>query len=97
MFNFVVLKVKQYNMSTVEFNQMLVNNTEYLKPFAMTLTRDIEKAKDLLQETIYRALVNKEKYTAGTNITAWLYTIMRNIFINHYRRNANQNITHVRI
>jgi RNA polymerase sigma-70 factor (ECF subfamily) len=78
-------------MSTVEFNQMLVNNAEFLKPFAITLTRDSESAKDLFQETLYRALANKDKYSVGTNIKAWLYTIMRNIFINNYRRKVKQN------
>lgn len=78
-------------MSTVEFNQMLVSNTEFLKPFAFTLTRDNETAKDLLQETMFRALANKDKYNVGTNIKAWLYTIMRNIFINNYRRRVKQN------
>ncbi len=78
-------------MSTIEFNQMLLNNTEFLKPFAITLTRDNELAKDLFQETLFRALANKEKYNSGTNIKAWLYTIMRNIFINNYRRRAKQN------
>ena len=77
-------------MSTMEFNQMLLNNTEFLKPFAITLTRDNETAKDLIQETMYRALANREKYHVGTNIKAWLYTIMRNIFINNYRRKAKQ-------
>ena len=75
-------------MSSVEFNELLLNNTEFLKPFAVTLTRDNEVAKDLLQETMYRALANKEKYNVGTNIKAWLYTIMRNIFINNYRRKS---------
>jgi RNA polymerase sigma factor (sigma-70 family) len=79
-------------MSTVEFNQMLVSNVEFLKPFAITLTRDNELAKDLFQETLYRALANKDKYNVGTNIKAWLYTIMRNIFINNYRRKSKQNI-----
>jgi RNA polymerase sigma factor (sigma-70 family) len=78
-------------MSTVEFNQMLVNNAEFLKPFAITLTRDTEAAKDLFQETLYRALANRDKYNVGTNIKAWLYTIMRNIFINNYRRKVKQN------
>ncbi len=78
-------------MATIDFNQLLVNNTEFLKPFAITLTRDNEVAKDLLQETMYRALANKEKYNVGTNIKAWLYTIMRNIFINNYRRKSKQN------
>ncbi|MGG9960092.1 RNA polymerase sigma factor [Ferruginibacter sp. SUN106] len=78
-------------MSAIEFNQVVINNAEYLKPFAITLTRDNETAKDLLQETMFRALANREKYNAGTNIKAWLYTIMRNIFINDYRRKAKQN------
>ena len=77
-------------MSNIEFNQLLLGNAEYLKPFAVTLTRDSEAAKDLLQETLYRALANKEKYNVGTNIKAWLYTIMRNIFINDYRRRSKQ-------
>jgi RNA polymerase sigma-70 factor (ECF subfamily) len=78
-------------MSTKEFNQLLLQNTEFLKPFAVTLTKDQETAKDLLQETMFRALANHEKYSVGTNIKAWLYTIMRNIFINNYRRKAKQN------
>ena len=78
-------------MSTQEFNQMLLQNSEYLRPFAVTLTKDHESAKDLLQETMFRALSNKEKYSVGTNIKAWLYTIMRNIFINNYRRRSKQN------
>ncbi len=77
-------------MSSIEFNDMVVNNAEYLRPFAVTLTRDQETARDLLQETMFRALANKEKYNVGTNIKAWLYTIMRNIFINDYRRRAKQ-------
>lgn len=78
-------------MSTIEFNQLLLSNTEFLMPFAVTLTHDSETAKDLFQETLFRALANKEKYNVGTNIKAWLYTIMRNIFINNYRRKARQN------
>jgi RNA polymerase sigma-70 factor (ECF subfamily) len=78
-------------MATKEFNQLLLQNTDFLKPFAVTLTKDQETAKDLLQETMYRALANQEKYSVGTNIKAWLYTIMRNIFINNYRRKSKQN------
>ena len=77
-------------MSTLEFNQLLLSNSDFLRPFALTLTHDSEAAKDLIQETMYRALYNKEKYHIGTNIKAWLYTIMRNIFINNYRRKAKQ-------
>ena len=77
-------------MSTLDFDQILIKNTEFLRPFAFTLTRDQEAAKDLVQETLFRALANKEKYHIGTNIKAWMYTIMRNIFINNYRRKSKQ-------
>jgi RNA polymerase sigma-70 factor (ECF subfamily) len=78
-------------MSAIEFDKIVIKNTDYLRPFAFTLTKDMESAKDLIQETLYRALANREKYNAGTNIKAWMYTIMRNIFINNYRRSAKQN------
>jgi RNA polymerase sigma-70 factor (ECF subfamily) len=77
-------------MPSLEFNQLLVSNADFLKPFAINLTRDSETAKDLFQETLYKALANEEKYNVGTNIKAWLFTIMRNIFINDYRRKAKQ-------
>ena len=77
-------------MSRIEFNEMLLSNADFLKPFAINLTRDTEAANDLYQETLYKALANHDKYNAGTNIKAWLFTIMRNIFINNYRRKAKQ-------
>ena len=77
-------------MSTKEFESLLLNNVDFLKPFAFTLTRDNESAKDLTQETLYRALANKDKYNVGTNVKEWMYTIMRNIFINSYRRKSRQ-------
>ena len=78
-------------MSSQEFNSLVVTNAESLTPFAISLTRDHEAAKDLCQETLCRAFIYKEKYRTGTNIKAWLYTIMRNIFINNYRRKVKQN------
>jgi RNA polymerase sigma factor (sigma-70 family) len=72
------------------FNHLLVDNADFLKPFAVNLTKNTEAANDLYQETLYKALANSEKYNTGTNIKAWLFTIMRNIFINDYRRNAKR-------
>lgn len=76
----------------LHFDDMLVSNADFLKPFATKLTRDSDLAHDLFQETMFRALANKEKYNVGTNIKAWLYTIMRNIFINNYRRKAKHHL-----
>jgi RNA polymerase sigma-70 factor (ECF subfamily) len=77
-------------MASLEFDTLLLSNADFLKPFAVNLTKDTESAKDLFQETLYKALANQEKYNVGTNIKAWLFTIMRNIFINDYRRKAKQ-------
>ena len=77
-------------MSTIEFNQLLVSQSDRLKPYAINFTKDGEDAKDLLQETIYRALTYREKFNEGTNIQAWLFTIMRNTFINRYRRRTRE-------
>lgn len=77
-------------MAKTDFNDVLLENADFLKPFAINLTRDSEAANDLYQETLYKALANKEKYNVGTNIKAWLFTIMRNIFINDYRRKSKQ-------
>ena len=79
-------------MSTAEFTLLLTENADFLKPFAINLTKDHESAKDLFQETLYRALSNKDKYNVGTNIKAWLYTIMRNIIINDYRKRSKQQV-----
>ena len=78
-------------MSSTDFNNLVTRYSYALKPFALSLTRDMEEAKDLLQETIYRAISSQDKYTEGTNLKAWLYTIMKNIFINNYRRSMNRN------
>jgi RNA polymerase sigma factor (sigma-70 family) len=79
-------------VSIQEFNSLVLSNSESLKPFAITLTRDHEAAKDLCQDTMFKAFAYRENYKPGTNIKAWLYTIMRNIFINQYRRNARKKI-----
>ena len=79
-------------MSTQEFNTLVLNHAQGLQPFAITLTRDTDSARDLCQETLCKAFAHREKYQPGTNIKAWLFTIMRNIFINEYRRNARKKL-----
>lgn len=73
-------------MSPVEFNTLLTENVSFLKPFATTFTKDEELAKDLYQETLFRALNHQDKFQVNTNIRAWLFTIMRNLFINQHRK-----------
>ena len=59
--------------------------SRYLKP-ETCMTTDREEANDLLQETSLKALDNEDKYMPDTNFKGWMYTIMRNIFINNYRK-----------
>jgi RNA polymerase sigma-70 factor (ECF subfamily) len=79
-------------MSTIEFTQYLNQYDKALRPFAFNLTKNIADVEDLVQDTFYRAIINKDKFMEGTNIKAWLFTIMKNIFINNYRKNQKRNI-----
>ena len=73
-------------MLSLEFNEAIVKFSNSLKYFALNLTRNDEDAQDLLQETFLKAIQYREKFTDATNLKAWLYTIMKNTFINNYRR-----------
>ncbi len=74
-------------MSTKNFNEQFLSLRESLYNFAYKLSHNSEEAKDLYQETAYRAFSNVDKFIPGTNMKAWLSTIMKNSFINHYRKN----------
>ncbi len=78
-------------MSIIEFNKKIDNISQYLHFFALNLTKNSEDAKDFDQETTYRALVNKDKFAPDTNLKAGLFTIMKNIFINNYRKKVKAN------
>ena len=73
-------------MRTANFAQDLLSVQTELLNFAYKLTADREEANDLLQETSLKALDNEDKYTAETNFKGWIYTIMRNISTNNYRK-----------
>ncbi|KEO73749.1 RNA polymerase sigma factor [Anditalea andensis] len=73
-------------MTTLEFSYSLNKLSKSLKPFALKLTRDSDDANDLMQDTVVKAFSNKDKFTEGTNLKAWLYTIMKNTFITNYQK-----------
>ncbi|HNQ11817.1 MAG TPA: sigma-70 family RNA polymerase sigma factor [Bacteroidia bacterium] len=79
-------------MERVQIGKDINEHYKPLKGYALKLTRNSEDANDLVQETMYKAIANSEKFKKGTNLKGWLYTIMRNIFINNYRRMVNSNI-----
>ena len=61
-----------------------------LSRYAYSLTSNRDDAKDLVQETFFKAFNNQEKFNEHTNIKAWVYTIMKNTFINDYRRRTKR-------
>ncbi|MCB8965004.1 MAG: RNA polymerase sigma factor [Bacteroidales bacterium] len=80
-------------MSQHEFNTALMGLEPNLERFAYSLTANRDDAKDLLQETYLKALTYKDKFEDNTNIKAWTFTIMKNTFINNYRKSVKQNTT----
>ena len=80
-------------MTSIEFENQMVNLEGKLSRFAVSLTMDREQAKDLLQDTILKAFTNRKKFVDHSNLKAWTYTIMKNTFINNYRRSVRQQTT----
>ena len=75
-------------MEATTFQNRLMGLQANLLNFAYMLTSNRDDAYDLLQDTTLKALDNREKYVDNTNFKGWVFTIMRNIFINNYRRGA---------
>ena len=73
-------------MNSPQFQERLLDLQSNLLNFAYMLTSDREEAHDLLQDTTLKARDNEDKYIDNVNFKGWVFTIMRNIFINNYRR-----------
>ena len=80
-------------MTAIEFNYQLTSLSDSLERFAYSLTTNREDARDLLQETFVKAISYRDKYADDTNLKAWTFTIMKNTFINNYRRTVKANTT----
>lgn len=72
------------------FQTRLLGLQNNLLNFAYQLTSNREQAQDLLQDTTLKALDNEDKYVDNVNFKGWIFTIMRNIFINNYRQNVRK-------
>jgi RNA polymerase sigma factor (sigma-70 family) len=79
------------NQMFISFESQLNAESRSLRLLAMQLTRNSDDAKDLVQETLLKALRYKDKYNEGSNLRAWLFTILKNSFINQYRRMSKRN------
>lgn len=79
-------------MSTLEFTAQFSREEKVLFNFALNLTRDEDSARDLVQETAYKAFKYRDRYQPQTNLRAWLMTILRNSFINDYRKRRRRQV-----
>jgi RNA polymerase sigma-70 factor, ECF subfamily len=61
-----------------------------LRAFAISLSGNVDRADDLVQETLLRALANIDSFQRGTNMSAWLFTILRNLFRSEYRKRRRE-------
>jgi RNA polymerase sigma factor (sigma-70 family) len=80
-------------MTTLEFGYLLQQYEQKLKLYALKLTANLDDSQDLVQETMLKALKYKSKFSEGTNFSAWMHTIMKNTFINQYRRKKKRLVT----
>ena len=77
-------------MEKVDFTQGILAIQPDLHRFAYKLTADRESANDLVQDCLLQALDNQEKFTYSKNLKGWMYTLMRNIFVNNYPRTVRE-------
>lgn len=73
-------------MCVADFAHKLAGMRGTLQSFTRNFTIDKEESSDLVQDTILKALTYRDKYREDTNFNGWLFTIMRNTFINNYRK-----------
>lgn len=73
-------------MESQQFVQALADLQPTLRQFTYRFTRNAEESMDLVQDTLLKALLYKDKFREETNLKGWLFTIMRNTFINNYRK-----------
>src|SRR5690606_7287792 len=81
----------QSSMNKLEFNTLVIQQADSLKTYARNFTRDQDDANDLVQDTLLKAVTYFKNFKDGTNLKGWLYTIMKNTFINNYRRVVKTN------
>jgi RNA polymerase sigma-70 factor, ECF subfamily len=78
-------------MTSNEFSSSIIGLKGNLQKYAMSLTLDRDNALDLVQDTFLKAIQNQDKFIDETNLKAWVFTIMKNTFINNYRRKMREN------
>jgi RNA polymerase sigma-70 factor (ECF subfamily) len=77
-------------MTTIDPRDEIINHLPSLRAFAISLTRNGSVADDIVQDTIVKAWTNIDKFTPGTNMRAWLFTILRNTYYSMHRKRARE-------
>jgi RNA polymerase sigma-70 factor (ECF subfamily) len=78
-------------MTDIEFNDSILKLNPLLERFALSLTQNKEDANDIVQETYLKALSNQKQFQDDTNLKAWIFSILKNTFINKCRREKKLN------
>jgi len=73
-------------MEAIEFTTQIASLRSTLRTFSRKFTNDKEESQDLVQDTMLKALTYRDKFREDTNLKGWLFTIMRNTYINNYRK-----------
>jgi RNA polymerase sigma-70 factor (ECF subfamily) len=81
---------KSLEKKYIEFNNEVIPHLSSLKSFALKMTNDPDESEDLVQDTLLKAFRFFDKFEKGTNAKAWLFQIMKNSFINNYRKTTRE-------
>ncbi|MBL7846821.1 MAG: RNA polymerase sigma factor [Cyclobacteriaceae bacterium] len=81
-------------MTQADFTAEIARLRPTLKSFTHRFTFDREESQDLIQDTLLRALTYRDKFRKDTNLKGWLFTIMRNTYINNYRKAQREKTSH---
>ncbi|MCW5910677.1 MAG: RNA polymerase sigma factor [Cyclobacteriaceae bacterium] len=81
-------------MTAIEFSKQVAMLRPTLRMFTRRFTTDRDESLDLVQDTILKALTYRDKFREATNLRGWLFTIMRNTYINSYRKNQRAKTAH---
>jgi RNA polymerase sigma factor (sigma-70 family) len=81
-------------MKAADITHEIISLRPMLKGLTLRFTRDHDECMDLVQDTMLKALMYKDKFRTDTNLQGWLFTIMRNTFINNYRKAQRMRINH---
>ena len=82
--------MNEASISSTEFGEALLTQVPGMRAFAMSLCGNIDRADDLVQDALVRAWAARDSFAAGTNMRAWLFTILRNSYFGELRKRRRE-------